>query len=45
MIRALPGAVVDFVGGSEAVVVFSVGFGDFDAGHLFERFRFMNERD
>jgi hypothetical protein len=38
-IRALPGAVVDFVGGSETVVVLSVGFGDFDAGHIFERFR------
>ena len=34
-IRALPGAVVDFVGGGEALVVFSVGFGDFDAGHRF----------
>ena len=34
-IGALPGAVVDFVGGGEALVVFSVGFGDFDAGHRF----------
>jgi hypothetical protein len=33
-IRALPGAVVDFVGGSEALVVFSIGFGDFDTGHV-----------
>lgn len=33
LVRALPGAVVDFVGGDEAIVVFGVGFGDFDAGH------------
>ena len=33
--RALPGAVVDFVRGSEALVVFSVGFGAFDTGHRF----------
>jgi hypothetical protein len=32
---ALPRAVVDLVRGSEALVVFSVGFGDFDTGHRF----------
>ena len=34
-ISKIPSAVVDFVGGGEALVVFSVGFGDFDAGHRF----------
>jgi hypothetical protein len=31
----LPRAVVDLVRGSKALVVFSVGFGDFDTGHGF----------
>ena len=44
LVRALPGAVVDFVGGGEAVVVFGVGFGDFDAGHLFGAVSVFDER-